>query len=74
MLKPGVQALPRQPVHQVQPQVGETRGPDQFNGRNGLGGGVAALQEPQFGLVEGLDPQAEAVNPQIPVEAPACPR
>ena len=68
VLSPGVEALPRQPVHQVQPQVGETRGPDQFDGRNGLGGGVAALQKAQFGLVKGLDPQAQAVNPQVPVE------
>ncbi len=34
----------------------------------GLGGGVAALQEAQFGLVKGLDPQAQAVNAQVPVE------
>ena len=34
----------------------------------GLGGGVAALKEAQFGLVKGLDPQAQAVNPQVPAE------
>ena len=59
--------MPRQPVHQVQPQVGETRGPDESDSRSGLDGGVAALQKPQFGLVKGLDPQAQAINPQVPV-------
>ena len=65
---PGVQALPRQTIDQVQPQVGETRRPDQFDGRGGLRGSVAALKEAQFGLVKGLDPQAEAVDPQVPLE------
>ena len=67
-LEPGVQGLPRQPIHQVQPQVGETRRPDQRQGRLGLPGRVAALQKPQFRLIEGLDPQAQAVNAQVAEE------
>ena len=47
-LEPGVQGLPRQPIHEIQPQVGETRRPDQRQGLLGLRGGVAALEKTQF--------------------------
>ena len=67
-LEPGVEALPRQPVHQVQPQVGKTRRPDEIDGRLRLPGRMSPPQKPQFRLIEGLDPQAQAVNAQVPEE------
>ena len=65
---PGVEALPRQAIDEVQAQVGEAGGPDQGQGPDRLGRGVAAFQEAQFGLVEGLDPEAEAVDAQVAEE------
>ena len=62
-LEPGVQGLPRQPIHQVQPQVGETRGPDQRQGLLGLRGGVAALEK-DLRRLEGLDPRLRRLMPR----------
>ena len=62
---PGVEALPRQTIDEVQAQVGEAGGPDQGQGLHRLGRGVAALEKAQFGLVKGLDPEAQAVDAQV---------
>ena len=68
-LEPGVWRLPRQPVHQIQPQVLEARRPDQLQGLPGLPGRVPPLQEDQFRFVKGLHPQAQAIDAQVPPEA-----
>ena len=73
-LEPGVQGLPRQTIHQIQPQVGETRRPDQIDGRLRLPGRMPPTQKPQFRLVKGLHPQAQAVNAQVPEEPSICRR
>ena len=71
--QPGVRRLPRQAVDQVQSQVFKTRGPDQRQGRPGLGGRVPPLKEGQLRLIKGLGPQAQAVGAQVPPEAQLLP-
>ncbi len=58
----GVEALPRQAVHQVEIQVVETRGAREFDCAAGVGGVVHAAERGEHAVVEALHADRQAVD------------
>ncbi len=59
---PFVERLSREAVHEIEAEVGAASSAGGTDGLAGLGGRVHAVEEPEEGVGEGLDPEAEAVD------------
>ena len=55
-----------QPQHQVQGDVGKSRGPGVLHGPRRLPGGVGPAQQPQLLLIGRLQPHGQPVKPGLP--------
>ena len=54
----------REAVDEVDADVAEAGGVGVLDGVEGLGGGVAAANEAELGVVEALDTDTQAIEPQ----------